>query len=413
MLGSFSHLFKVWCYDLLQYGPKLQWGSTWYSISPQFGEPQKTPSGVPEGFKDDRQYLSGVLGKVIGVFFPVCPKVQKLKNPDDFFFVLACYLLSAEKLEIISIWNASFLTKVLETITQNREQIVEALAKKKMSVDGLSFRFTCGPRRLAFLKETQEFSKIWPHLKVISCWKDSHAIHEAAKIELLFPGVLIQGKGLLSTEAPVSIPLVNDQGAVPLCDEVFFEFIDLKTGKIHFLWNIEKGHCYEVVITQKAGLLRYKSSDIVKVMGFSDNLPLLKFQGRSGQLVDLKGEKLHLDRIRNALKALGYEDHFLALPILNETTHSASYRILLEPHKKEITSENLDSELRKNHHYGLARNLKQLEKAEVSILEEIDRHTQEFYQVAKGMKLGDIKPTQIIKCPKEARDFLYYLEYHQ
>ena len=42
---------------------------------------------------------------------------------------------------------------------------------------------------------------------------------------------MVQGKGLLVTEAPMTIPLISAQGCVPVLDEVFFEFED-ESGKL-------------------------------------------------------------------------------------------------------------------------------------------------------------------------------------
>src|SRR2546422_11494220 len=73
-----------------------------------------------------------------------------------------------------------------------------------------------------------------------------------------FPGVLLQGKGLLATEAPITIPLINAPAPVPLVDEVLLELED-QAGRVHPLHEVDDGGVYGVIVTQRGGLLDRKS----------------------------------------------------------------------------------------------------------------------------------------------------------
>ena len=56
------------------------------------------------------------------------------------------------------------------------------------------------------IEEKLNFSLIWPNLSIISCWADGNSLSYAEKIAEFFPGVIVQPKGLLATEAIISFP---------------------------------------------------------------------------------------------------------------------------------------------------------------------------------------------------------------
>ena len=133
ILKSFAHLFKVWCADLFIHGPSLQRGKIWYSVSPQFAVGD-SPS---DGFEDDSEYLSGTSRKILKRFLPVDPRLKKVQDSDDYFLILSCYLLSCEDLEAISIWNPSFLIRILEFIDDNKSLIVSTLEQSHYHSQGI------------------------------------------------------------------------------------------------------------------------------------------------------------------------------------------------------------------------------------------------------------------------------------
>ncbi|KAL8172519.1 hypothetical protein V2J09_024323 [Rumex salicifolius] len=79
----------------------------------------------------------------------------------------------------------------------------------------------------------------------------------------------------------------------------YFEFIPLKEAvlcnglepKPVGLTEVEVGQEYEVVLTNFAGLYRYKLGDTVKVMGFHNSTPELKFMCRSNLLLTINIDK--------------------------------------------------------------------------------------------------------------------------
>ena len=71
----------------------------------------------------------------------------------------------------------------------------------------------------------------------------------------------------------------------------FFEFID-GAGEVRLAHELERGREYEVVLTNGAGLWRYRIGDAVECTGHVAATPSLRFLGRVASLSDLRGEKL-------------------------------------------------------------------------------------------------------------------------
>ena len=81
------------------------------------------------------------------------------------------------------------------------------------------------PRRAAELRRLapDALTRIWPRLGLISCWGDAHAALHLDELRRSFPGVEIQPKGLLATEAFVTIPF-DDRTPLAIRSH-FFEFL--------------------------------------------------------------------------------------------------------------------------------------------------------------------------------------------
>src|SRR6185369_1456475 len=98
----------------------------------------------------------------------------------------------------------------------------------------------------------------------------------------------IQSKGLLATEAFVSIPW-EAQHPVAVMSH-FFEFASAN-GEILLAHELRHGETYSVIVTTAGGLWRYRLGDLVEVDGLAAATPSLRFLGRGTSVTDLCGEK--------------------------------------------------------------------------------------------------------------------------
>ncbi|MFW6296603.1 MAG: GH3 family domain-containing protein [Halothece sp.] len=384
---SFNSMFCVWASDLIQNGISFSTGKIYFSISPQLGEKAETIQGISIGLEDDSDYLDTWLQALLSPFWVSIPGMKRIHSPEEFKEKLCLTLLQEEKLEIISIWNPSFLKVSLDYIQENRIQLYEKL-KNKIS----------NKRSQLLLKTEIPWTQLWPHLKLISCWDSANATEQADYLRTQFPGILVQGKGLLATEAPITIPLLKANGCVPILNEVFFEFED-NEGNIYLLHELKEGKEYSIILSQKGGLYRYRMGDRILVTHFYYNTPCLKFLGRTHTTSDLVGEKLHEDFVKEVLDKLQLEGTFFK-SLVPVTSPKAHYVLLLDYAKEteNAIASRLDSLLSQSYHYNQARLLGQLSPAKVIISPEIpDKVTQ--YHIDSGKKWGNIKHQLLVTTP--------------
>jgi hypothetical protein len=369
LLRSFSNMFRIWAYDLLCHGPGFNSGRIFISISPATSEKE---------FNDDLEYLSQPLRFLLSPFLLSPPK----SSSETFVHDLAVTLLKAEDLEMVSVWSPSYLLTVLDYIRDNRENLAPLLPS---------------PAREALLTDPLNWEDLWPNLNFISCWDNALAEPLAGLIRKQFPNVLVQGKGLLATEAPVTIPLNGVVGGVPLIDEVFLEF-EAANGDIKRLHELQTGEHYQLIISQIAGLTRYRLGDVVEIQGRCGNTPTLKFIGRARQVCDLVGEKLSETFVRQVLEPLVPTGLFLLVP------YRMGY-ILLTDYSSDVLAEKAEESLCRAYQYALARRQGQLAPLKVQQVPDLLTHLQEFHQ-DQGMKLGDIKDTALITDPDKGEQLL-------
>jgi hypothetical protein len=178
-----------------------------------------------------------------------------------------------------------------------------------------------------------------------------------------FPGVEVQGKGLLATEGVVSIPF-GDGAPVAAVTSHYLEFLDPRDGRSCRLDEVEVGGTYEVALTTGGGLYRYRLRDLVRVDGLLHRTPRLTFVGRADRASDIAGEKLTAALVERALgaaaRAAGVSPSFAMLaPAWTPAPH---YRLYVDAPASDAAglAAALDRELRGAHHYALCRSLGQL-----------------------------------------------------
>ncbi len=374
---SFNRLFCIWAYDLIQHGPDLSNGKLYFSITPSFTKAETTAGTTTT---DDSDYLDVWIRWLLKPFLVLAPPTQ---TPEDFQDALAQTLLLAEKLEIVSIWSPSFLTAQLDYI-QTHQHRLHALLNKRLSQ----------ARAELLLQPSINWAALWPNLKLLSCWDSVTAADGADSLRTYFPNALVQGKGLLATEAPITVPLLAAKGFVPLLEDVYFEFEDSE-GHCYELHQLKAGHTYAVIISQMGGLYRYRLGDFVRVTHYYRQTPCLEFCGRGNQVSDLTGEKLHVQFVSDVLSQLNIsEARFQSLvPVRQPSDH---YVLLLDRCNGDLDAiaHQLEDSLCQSYHYQLARQLGQLSPVKVIASPTIAKQLSDK-KATFGQRWGDVKHTKL------------------
>ena len=377
---SFTRMFLLWASNVANSIDRFGEGKLYFSVSPSFGEREVTHQGRQVGLEDDRDYLSGPVRWLVNAFLVESPGREETSTPEAFKAAVVKRLLATKDLESISVWNPSFLTMLLDWAVEARE----TLSRENLLWDAEP------ARREAFCEDPPRWTEVWPKLKFISTWSDANARPLADGLRQEFPGVYVQGKGLLATEAPMTIPWFKVVGGVPLVDDVYFEF-ENDSGELFELHELALDHCYEVIISQAAGLCRYRMRDIVRVVGFFGETPTLEFLGRGNRVSDLVGEKLNETFVGKVLDSVltGKSRYRMLVPTQIDRRRYILLVDQIDSSPLEVGAA-VEAELAKAYHYNHARILGQLDAVEVVVDESAAEKMGAFYQ-RNGLKLGDIK----------------------
>jgi hypothetical protein len=405
LLASFGACFEVWAHDLARHGPRFTTGRMFCSASPVLQEGERTAGGVPISLADDAAYLPGVYRRLLRDAFPAPPALKAIRDDAGFRRALAAALVADERLEIVSVWSPTYLLAVLECIATRRDEVVADL---RCGFAGPAhLRFGLPPAtdaRLALLaREPIPWDALWPHLKLVSCWTDAASAGFVPALRHAFPTAVIQGKGLLATEAPVTVPLHRAPAPVPLLHEVFLEF-EAADGGIQRLHQLDDGAEYGVLLTQSGGMLRYRMHDRVRVEGRCGATPCLRFLGRDGRTSDLVGEKLGEPFVRATLQRLLGDGHCAYLVPRRASGGACGYECVTDhPAAADGAwlAERLDTHLGEAFHYRQARRLGQLRAVTVTYRADA-RAAWESLHLERGVQWGNIKFEAL--APEPARD---------
>ena len=285
---SFSRALSLWGYDLLDGGLPLQKGYAYLEI-----EPPEVRFGGSEALADDGDYVGWPLARVMQMVVVVDPKIRRLRQRANFDRVLALSLIAAADLELVSLWHPKWLVELCSYIEAERSELARLLDDRTLHCEGLEFRFAplSRSRRAALL--AGDFVALWPSLRLVSTPAEHVDAPHAAALARRFPQARVEGKGIMTPEAPLTIPFRPAGGAVPIVDEVFYE-LEADDGSVCRLEDAREDVEYTLVITQAGGLVRYRVGERVRMTHRWRALPcLLHTAWASAPVCDVKTANPH------------------------------------------------------------------------------------------------------------------------
>jgi hypothetical protein len=386
---EFQRGILPWIFALYEEYPSLEDGRMYWSISPPGGSQGARHGTVRIGFDDDADYL-GPRRRALFLLFAVAPpKIADLRDIRAFRNTTLAALLAAPDLALISVWSPSFLTLLLDWYLDYADEVLDTLRQTYPAVTR---------RRVETLQALGRypsvFEQIWPHVAVISCWTDAASASEARRLQEFFPHTPIQGKGLLATEACVSLPFAPRRDPVLAVRSHFFEFL-ADNGDCLAAHEVAAGDEYSVVVTTGGGFYRYRLEDRVLVTGFLGTTPTLRFLGKANHISDRYGEKLHARHVECLLDNLlaGVPRRFCLLaPDQGKDGPCYTLHIELSGELPADLAHRLEHGLRENPHYCLCAGLGQLRPVRLFRVRRNGLRSYEARLVAQGQRQGDIKP---------------------
>ena len=360
-------------------------GKAYWAISPATRQTDQTASGIPIGLAD-----SAYLGAELTAFFIQVSAVPfwvgTLEDFGEWQLATLYFLICADDLSLISVWSPIFLSSLIDSMIERRAQLEQLLSA------GMTLHARTMPADAAALQRfraycaSQRPKDLWPQLKLISCWAHGSSCAYYQDLVTRFDPVTFQPKGLLSTEAVVTVP-DHENRTLLTPHSAFYEFID-EQGCVHLAHELQTGQSYQVLLTTAGGLYRYRSGDCVRCRDYVEGLPQLEFIGRR-QTSDLAGEKLSEAFVTSCLK--GIAGFRLLLPL----SKPPGYCLVVESvHVDDAVCASVEQALCANPHYAYARKLGQLQPLKLLVLD----HAAAIYRdqaLQRGARLGDIKPPSL------------------
>ncbi len=402
LLREFQAAIAPWIFDLFRQTPGLLSGPAYWSVSPANTETLRTPGGTPIGFDEDSAYLGGAGRALVKRILCVPAEVKAISDLQDFRYATLLHLLAAGDLRMVSVWSPSFLTLLLEDLPLRWEALLRDLEQGTLTAPSGAPVAVPPPQksahRAARLAETgpHDLESAWPGLQLLSCWTDASAGRVLPALRAILPRVPIQPKGLLATEAFISLPFA---GAHPLAITSHVLEFETDDGKVVGPEDLENGQEAAVVVSTSGGLYRYRLGDRVRVDGFVGATPSIRFLGKVDKTSDLCGEKLHEAFVDSTLsdlwKELSVSPRFAMLaPDENESRRG--YTLFVESDSlPENLADDLEQRLRQSFHYDHCLHLGQLGAVRIFQI----RHSawKDFYDgcQARGQRPGDVKPSAL------------------
>lgn len=426
-----------WIFDLFTHQRKILLGRAYWSLTPVNTQQTRTTGGIPVGFEEDTEYFGLIERYFLGMLLTVPKEVAFIQDIDAFRYVTLLFLLREKYLSFISVWNPSFLTLLLKPLDRWAISLVSDI-KSGTLLPPVSIQSEIKSKLLPMMTKDEKragelewifnkfsgdkktvYEKIWPYLAVISCWTDANAAPQAEQLKEFFPNVEIQGKGLLATEGIVSIPQTGLNGTALVVNSHFFEFAEIEMNSSEpgqdtkLAHQLEKDKFYTIIITTGGGLYRYKLHDIIQVVGFTGQCPLIRFIGKDENFCDICGEKLSEKHIQRSLQELflkyALQPEFYMVAPEKSGDGQCFYTLFIEPGcgefgagkyakgQLDVLVFDAEQRLRENYHYEYCRKLGQLEGLRLFVITKGGLETYLRQCCFHGQRLGEIKPVALHK----------------
>jgi GH3 auxin-responsive promoter len=405
---QFQRGINAWIADLFVRNPGLMRGQAYWSVSPVMRPQTRTVGGLPIGFDDDAAYVGGWRRVLVDAVMAAPASLRRTHDIEAFQYRTLLSLVRSDSLRLISIWNPAFLSVILDRMPARAESFLRDLR-------GAPHRARVVRAALDAPTVSERHARLWPRLRLISCWADANAAGPAAQLAQWFPQARVQPKGLIATEGFVSLPLIGHEGAALSIRSHFFEFapIDSTGGADErsplMAHELESGRRYTVIMSTGGGLYRYRLNDVVEVIGHMEECPLLRFAGKHEYVSDWFGEKLHEVHVAAVLREAATQGvPAFAILACDRELSPAAYVAYVESTADDATlsamAETIEGGLRRNFHYDYARLLGQLGPVRIFRAEEAAR-SYLTHAVAAGQRAGDVKPLALDRRDGWSRRF--------
>ena len=227
-----------------------------------------------------------------------------------------------------------------------------------------------------------------------------------------------------ASESLMAVARYPDEGEFVLIpDSGFYEFIPIDSTDeetSYTMDQLEVGKDYEIVITNLSGLYRYRIKDVIRVTGWHNKTPKIKFVYRKNQMISIAGEKTSQEAVAWVIDEFAKKTECL-IPdysvYADLSVDPGRYVLFMEtypqlPIEKTAEYEELLFELlsKANPNLGFVMNNNQLGKPKLHFVQQQTYALYTDMQVMRGTSRNQIKPVRLIDTPAKEKFFFALTE---
>ena len=394
---------------------------------------KKTPGGIREGL------ISGYFASGLKTFLPIATCIPKevLGNEDriNMKYIKARYALQESDIICINAVFMSAITDLMKYICENREMLIKDIEtgtidssivipediRKKLERKLIPNKNRADEIR-EILKndgEKELASNLWKRLSlIIAICTGEFSPYENKIREYINKNVAISYSMYASSEATIASSLYKEnKDYMLLFDGGFYEFIPIEDESKTLLMNeLEIGKEYEIVITNLSGLYRYKIKDVIKVVGFEGDVPLIHFAYRKEQLINISALHLTMEHLEKIIKKLEKELDFKIVDYsVYQDTENVPSRILLfieTKDDKEMSNDTIQNAFDNNISKAVPifKSLIEHNNIDKSVVYIVKSGTYEKYRELKAKKASSVNQVKTVRLIKDEKTLKYFLD---
>jgi hypothetical protein len=316
-LRDYTHAFQIHNYQMIKDWPNAASGR--FLIITSNDREGVTPGGLPFGA------VSGVLNKrqspLVRRHFAIPYELCQIKDVDTKYYLMLRVAMALDVTAILCC-NPSSLLLLADQLKEHAWNLLADVS------DGTIRRQYAPPPELMpafepYLKPQRQRAReldgilsefgqltpemIWPRLSALSCWKGGPMSFYLEKLKESYGRCNIRDFGYMASEGRGSIPLANEgAGGVVAVTSHFFEFVaegdvESPSPRFYLAHELVLGERYYIHFTTAAGLYRYNINDLVEVVGFCGNTPIIHFVRKGLGISSITGEKVTEEQVLVAL----------------------------------------------------------------------------------------------------------------
>lgn len=277
-------------------------------------------------------------------------------------------------------------------------------------------------RRLSYQELLQGMiKKLWPHTKYIQAIGGKAFSSYMDRLRQNAGDIPIHYFAYAASEGIFGIAReINEPNAYILLPEAgLFEFLSVEEDETirsrsrpYLMWEICCGRQYELVFTNHSGLYRYRLGDVVEVIDWYGEAPVVRFSYRKNQVMSIAGEKIDMEQIEDAVSLfstraeLTIKGYCVQEDIFEQPPRYLFY-IECDMAMPDGAESLLDDCLCKiNYEYQKCRSINEIGQLRIECLRRGSFERYEKHLAAQGIRMGQNKPLRLLDSEEKKQFFI-------